>query len=65
MLVLSRGSGEKILINPGTPDEIVITVIEVERGRARIGIDAPLSMVIQREENLLKDQARREFLGED
>jgi carbon storage regulator len=46
MLVLSRKRNQRILIG----DSIVITVIEVESGRARIGVSAPKGVRVDREE---------------
>jgi carbon storage regulator len=46
MLVLSRKRGESIQIGDG----IVITILDVRPSRARIGIDAPLSIRVQRDE---------------
>lgn len=46
MLVLSRRQGESIVIG----GEIVVTVIEVRGGQVRIGIDAPRSIDVHREE---------------
>jgi len=46
VLVLGRKSGESIRLG----DEIVITVMEVEKGRVRIGIDAPARVTVHREE---------------
>ena len=46
MLVLSRKSGEKVLIG----GNITVTVLEVQGNRVRIGIDAPLDVAILREE---------------
>lgn len=70
MLVLSRGQGQKIFVGEG----ITITVVEINRGRVRLGIEAPRDMVIRREElptlnNLKRDasakrdqaEARRQF----
>lgn len=48
MLVLSRKVGERIMI--GESNEIVITVIEVIGRRVRLGIEAPRSITIRREE---------------
>lgn len=50
MLVLSRKLGEKILIG----DNIVITVVKLDRNQVRIGIDAPKEISVAREE-LVKD----------
>lgn len=46
MLVLSRKPGERILIG----DEIAVTVVRIGPNNVRIGIEAPRSMNIVREE---------------
>ena len=46
MLVLSRKSGERILIG----DEIAITIVRIGPNTVRLGIDAPRDMNIVREE---------------
>ncbi len=46
MLLLSRKCGQSIVIN----DDIVITVVEVERNRVRIGIRAPNYVPVFRQE---------------
>ena len=46
MLVLSRKSGERILIG----DDVSITVVRIGPNSVRIGIEAPKSMNIVREE---------------
>lgn len=46
MLILLRKTGEKIVIN----DDISITLLGIDKNRARIGIDAPKSIAIYREE---------------
>lgn len=46
MLVLSRRQGESIIIG----GDVVVTVIEVRGGQVRIGIDAPRSVDVHREE---------------
>ncbi|MCO6459243.1 MAG: carbon storage regulator [Pirellulaceae bacterium] len=51
MLVLSRKVGERIRIG----DEITITVVRLIGGTVRIGIEAPPSLLIVREE-LTADQ---------
>ncbi|MCC9206039.1 carbon storage regulator CsrA [Arthrobacter sp. zg-Y769] len=48
MLVLTRRSGEQILIG----DDIVITVLDSRGDGVRIGIDAPRGVRIQRHEVL-------------
>ena len=46
MLVLSRSEGESVMIG----DDIVVTVLEVRGDVVRIGIDAPRSVRVHREE---------------
>jgi carbon storage regulator len=46
MLVLSRKVGERVLIGEG----IVLTVLEVDRRRVRLGIEAPTDVAIWRKE---------------
>jgi carbon storage regulator len=46
MLVLSRKLGEKIVIG----DNIVITVVKIDRNQIRIGIEAPQTVPVYREE---------------
>ena len=46
MLVLSRKSGERILIG----DKISVTVVKIGHGGVRIGIEAPPEMAVVREE---------------
>jgi carbon storage regulator len=44
MLVLTRKVGEKILVG----DDIVVSVVEVDRGSVRLGVEAPRSVSILR-----------------
>ncbi len=46
MLVLSRKLGEKIMIG----ENIVITVVKIDRNQIRIGIEAPHEVPVYREE---------------
>jgi carbon storage regulator len=46
MLILTRKSGEKIIIG----DSITVSVIEVRGDQARIGVDAPKTVKVYREE---------------
>ena len=46
MLILTRKSGESITIG----DDVKVTVVEVKGNQVRIGIDAPRSYTIHREE---------------
>jgi len=46
MLVLTRRIGEDIIIN----DNICVTILDINRKQARIGIEAPLEISIHRRE---------------
>jgi carbon storage regulator len=46
MLVLSRKVGEKIVID----GQITLTVVRIEGGQIRLGIDAPREVPVVREE---------------
>ncbi|WP_165227784.1 carbon storage regulator CsrA [Aquisphaera insulae] len=48
MLVLSRKLNEKIVIDGG----IVVTVVKIEGGQVRLGIEAPRHVKVFREEIL-------------
>jgi carbon storage regulator len=52
MLVLSRKLGEKICIG----NNICITVVDIERGKIRLGIEAPRDVPIFRQELLAGHQ---------
>lgn len=55
MLVLSRKLGEKIYIG----ENICITVVDIDRGKIRLGIEAPRDVPIYRQELLpLQGQAK-------
>ena len=56
MLVLSRREGERIQIGDG----ITITVVRISPHAVRIGVEAPIDMLVMRQELLLRmDQATR------
>jgi carbon storage regulator len=57
MLVLMRKPGESIHVGPN----IVITLVALERNRARIGIEAPRDVPIDREE--IAEKKAREQTG--
>ncbi len=56
MLVLSRKLGEKIFIG----ENICITVVDIDRGKIRLGIEAPRDVAIFRQELLPLDRQRGE-----
>jgi len=58
MLVISRKLGEKMFIG----EEIVVTILEVQGNRVRIGIDAPPSVTLLRGE-LVAERPAAECAG--
>jgi carbon storage regulator len=52
MLVISRKVGESIVIG----DSIVVTVVQTQRGRVRLGVEAPPDVLVLRQE--LQDRPR-------
>ncbi len=61
MLVLSRHRDETILINPGTDDEVAVTVVDIRGDKVRLGITAPDRMPVHRTEvwdAIVRDQHR-------
>lgn len=46
MLVLTRRAGERLLIG----DNVTVTVVSVDRGKVRLGIEAPPDVLVLREE---------------
>lgn len=54
MLVLSRKLGEKIVIG----DQIVVTVVKIDRNQIRLGIEAPQDVAVYREEIAPRRPAR-------
>lgn len=53
MLVLTRKSGESVAIG----DDVTIKVIEIQGGQVRLGIEAPPSTPVHREEVLARIKA--------
>lgn len=57
MLVVHRREGERfILAHPTLPADIIVTVCECQMHRVKLGIDAPLSVNVAREELLQRAQ---------
>jgi carbon storage regulator len=46
MLVLTRKPGQRLMIG----DNVVVTILSVRNGQVRVGIEAPRSVSIRREE---------------
>jgi carbon storage regulator len=59
MLVLSRRLGERILIG----ENISITVVDIDRGKIRLGIEAPRDVSIWRKELLEKNMITVNTIG--
>ena len=59
MLVLSRKIGEKIHIG----GNIIVTVVDIDRDKIRLGIEAPLDVKIYREELLKPSPSNHVELG--
>ncbi|MBI4099256.1 carbon storage regulator CsrA [Candidatus Parcubacteria bacterium] len=59
MLVLTRRLGERIKIG----DDVVVVVLEIKGGQVRLGIGAPRSVPVHREEIWRKIQQQREENG--
>lgn len=55
MLVLSRKVGERLLIG----DQIAITVVRIQGGGVRIGVEAPPHLAVIREELKAKLEQQR------
>ena len=53
MLVLSRKEREQLIIN----DQILVTIVKVSGGTVRLGIEAPPTIPIRREELKTTDAA--------
>jgi carbon storage regulator len=59
MLVLSRKLNEKVIID----NEIVVTVVKIDRNQVRLGIEAPGHIPVFREEILPATRAARADSG--
>lgn len=59
MLVLTRKTGQRILIRLGSTT-VAVQVCRADRGTARLGIDAPDEVQVDREE-VAADKARQVF----
>ena len=53
MLILSRRVGENLIIG----DDVVISILGINRGQVRIGITAPKDVPVHREEVALRIKA--------
>ena len=57
MLILTRRVGETVMIG----DEVTVTVLGVKGNQVRIGVNAPKSVAVHREE--IYDRIKREHEG--
>lgn len=60
MLVLSRKVGEQVCIG----NDVIVSVVDVYRGRVRLGIKAPQHVQIRRSELLMSEQGHVEGDGD-
>jgi carbon storage regulator len=58
MLILTRRVGETVMIG----DEVTVTVLGVKGNQVRVGINAPKSVAVHREE--IYERIKRERAGE-
>ncbi len=59
MLILTRRTGETVMIG----NEVTLTVLGVKGNQVRIGINAPKSVPVHREE--IYERIKRELSGEE
>jgi len=59
MLILTRRVGEKLIIG----DDVTVTILSLKGNQIRVGIDAPRSIKVHREEVFQRIQKERETLS--
>jgi carbon storage regulator len=59
MLILSRRQGESVVITLASGELIEVTVLAMHANQVRIGVDAPKTVAVDRQEIYLKKQAER------
>lgn len=63
MLCLTRKHGEDIIIGTG-PDAVRVVVIEIDRGKVRLGIECPKDIAVDRGEvRIAKEREKGESRG--
>jgi carbon storage regulator len=58
MLVLSRTVGQRVALDMPDGTRVWVMISDVDRGRVRVGFDAPKSVTITREELLRETPAK-------
>lgn len=61
MLILTRRVGEKVMIG----EDVSVTVLRVKGNQVRLGVDAPKSVSVQREEIFNRMKSEGEERGAD
>jgi carbon storage regulator len=61
VLILTRRVGEKVMIG----DDVSVTVLRVKGNQVRLGVDAPKSVSVQREEIFNRMKSEGEEPGAD
>jgi carbon storage regulator len=59
MLILTRRPGETLVMKTESGELINVTVLGVKASQVRIGVDAPKTVAVNREEIHLKKEAER------
>ncbi len=60
MLILNRRIGEAVTIG----EDIVVTILDIRGGRVKVGVRAPGSLDVHREEVYQRDQQKKRDGGE-
>ena len=59
-MLIDRTPGQRIVINPGRPGQIVVEVVDIGRGRVRLGFTSVAAVPIHREEIWVEIRRQRE-----
>ncbi|MCL1485164.1 carbon storage regulator (plasmid) [Marinobacter sp. M3C] len=59
MLILTRRPGETLVMKTESGELINVTVLGVKASQVRIGVDAPKTVAVNREEIHIKKEAER------